>query len=100
MNLSLQRFVMRNSTFAWIALATVLLLSIPLIAMCFTSEVNWSIADFAIMGILLFGAGSAFVMIARKSPRKHWALIGMLLVVAVLYLWAELAVGVFTDLGN
>lgn len=100
MSQSFQRALMQNNVFAWIALVTILLLSIPLIAMRFTSEMNWSFADFVLMGILLFSAGSAFVIVARKSPRKHWAMIGILLVVAVLYIWAELAVGVFTELGS
>lgn len=100
MNTGRQRLYTKNNVFAWIALATILLLSIPLIAMRFTSEMNWSFADFVLMGILLFSAGSAFVIVARKSPRKHWAMIGILLVVAVLYIWAELAVGVFAELGS
>lgn len=91
---------MQNRVFAWIALATALLLLIPLIAMRFTSEVNWSIGDFVMMGILLFATGGAFVIAARKSPRKHWAIIGILFVVAFLYIWAELALGIFTDLGS
>ena len=92
--------VMRNGVFAWIALATGIVLLIPLIAMHFTSEVNWDPSDFLVMGALLFGTGSTFVLIARKVPRKYWILVAITCVVALLYVWAELAVGVFTDIGS
>ncbi|MEL7185359.1 MAG: hypothetical protein AAFN50_02845 [Pseudomonadota bacterium] len=89
-----------SRAFARVAVCTVLLLLIPLIAMQFTSEVNWSRADFAIMGVLLFGFGSAFVLIARKVQRKRRLVVGVVLAVLFLWLWAELAVGVFTNWGS
>ncbi len=92
--------VTRNSIFIWIALATGLILLIPLIAMQFTSEVNWDETDFIVMGLLIFGAASLFVLIARKVPRKHRAAIGILCVLGFLYIWAELAVGIFTTWGS
>ena len=92
--------VMQNKIFGWVALITGLILSIPLIAMQFTSEVNWNLSDFIVMGALLFGAGSIFVLVARVTPRKYRALIGVGFLLAVLYLWAELAVGIFTNWGS
>lgn len=88
-----------NKIFVWIAVATGIILSIPLIAMRFTSEVDWKLNDFTIMGILIFGMGSLFVLTARKV-RKHRLAIGIAFVLAFLYIWAELAVGIFTNWGS
>ncbi|KRE89698.1 hypothetical protein ASG87_03310 [Frateuria sp. Soil773] len=89
-----------NSVFAWIALVSCALLLIPLGAMQFTTEVNWGTADFIVMGVLLFAAGSAFVLVARKVSSRHRLLVGALVFAAFLYVWAELAIGVFTNIGN
>ena len=90
----------RNSVFMWVAIATGLLLLIPLVAMQFTNEVNWNTADFAVMGLLLFSAGSLFVLVSRKVPPGRRVLAGIIIAAAFLYLWAELAVGIFTNLGS
>ena len=90
----------QSSVFIWIALATGAVLLIPLIAMQFTTEVNWDGADFIVMGSLLFGSASLFVLVARRAARKHRVLIGSIFIAALLYMWAELAVGIFTNLGG
>ncbi|MBT8101783.1 MAG: hypothetical protein KJO95_02375 [Gammaproteobacteria bacterium] len=90
----------QNSVFVWIALATGAILLIPLIAMQFTSEVNWDETDFFIMGSLLFGMASLFVLAARTVSPRHRPFIGGMCVALFLYIWAELAVGVFTNLGG
>ncbi|SEA22051.1 hypothetical protein [Microbulbifer marinus] len=92
--------IMRRSAFAWVALTTGIMLLIPLIAMQFTKEVNWDRADFAVMGLLIFCAGGTFVLLSRKVPRKYRAAIGALVAVVFAIVWAELAVGIFTNLGS
>ena len=47
--------LMQNKVIIWIALATGLILLVPLLATQFTSEVNWTLLDFATAGTLLFG---------------------------------------------
>ena len=89
--------LMRNSVFAWIALGTGLLLLIPLVAMQFTEEVNWEVGDFIIMGVLLFGISSLFVLVSRKVARRRRLVAGLICLLAFLYLWAELAVGLFAE---
>ena len=79
-----------------IVLAVPLLLMIPLIAMQFTSEVNWTLSDFVVMGILLLGTGLVCELVMRKvkATNRRVVLIGVTL--ALLFLvWAELAVGIF-----
>lgn len=92
--------ITQNKIFAWIVLATGLILAIPLVAMQFTDEVKWTPADFAVMGTLLFATGSLFVLAARKLNKKYRLALGAAFLIALLYAWAELAVGIFTDIGS
>lgn len=73
-----------------------LILSIPLIAMQFTKEVNWTFSDFLIMGILLFTTVFTidFVMMKFKTLKSRLILVIGILALLVLA-WAELAVGIF-----
>ena len=85
-----------RKSLAGVALATGLLLLIPLVAMQFTSEVSWGLVDFLAAGTLLFGAGAAGVMAIRRFQRpgaRVMALAGIALALATV--WAELAVGIF-----
>ncbi|MBW7855788.1 MAG: hypothetical protein B6D43_10115 [Ignavibacteriales bacterium UTCHB1] len=69
---------------------------IPLFAMQFTNEVDWSIGDFLIMGILLFGTGTLCEIVFRKTRRITYRVLftfGLLLIFFLI--WAELAVGIF-----
>lgn len=91
--------LLQNNVFLWIAFLTGLVLLIPLIAMQFSDKVVWTPADFVAMGTLLFGAGSLFVLTARRVT-KYQAVVAIVFAAALLYVWAELAVGVFTDLGS
>ena len=78
-----------------ILLATAFLLLIPLIAMQFTNEVNWNVADFLVAGILLSGMGITFVLITNKmTKRTHRIAVGIALAAVLLFIWAELAVGI------
>lgn len=90
----------RQAVFIWIAFATLAILLVPFVAMQFTSDVRWDATDFIVMGALLFGMGSLYVLAARKKLRKHRMFLGILFVATFLYIWAELAVGVFTNLGS
>lgn len=91
--------IMQNKVFLWIALATGLLLLVPLLAMQFSDDVAWTLFDFATAGVLLFSAGLVFVLAARRT-RKYRVIIAIVVAAAFLYLWAELAVGIFTTWGS
>jgi vacuolar-type H+-ATPase subunit I/STV1 len=77
-----------------VALATAAILLVPFIAMQFTSEVNWTMSDFAIAGMLLAGMGLAYVLttMTMRNPRTR-LVTGAAFAVALLLIWAELAVG-------
>lgn len=92
--------IQKSTVFAWIAAATAAVLLVPLLAMQFTADVQWSAADFIVMGSLLFGMGSLFVLVARRAPCRHRVFVGATFLIAFVYIWSELAVGVFTDLGG
>jgi hypothetical protein len=87
---------MKNTRLLIIFAGIVLLLLIPLIAMQFTSEVDWKISDFIIMGILLSGTGVLCELTLRKIQSiPNRIIICAAILGAFLLIWAELAVGIF-----
>ena len=79
-----------------IFLVVILLLTIPLIAMQFTDEVEWSPSDFMIMGLLLSVTGFTGVLISKKvNSYSHRVLLLVIFAIIFLLIWAELAVGIF-----
>lgn len=89
-----------DAALIWIASIACVLFTIPLIAMQFTGEVNWGPLDFVVWGALLSAAGSASLWASRNLPRSKWLGAGALVVAIFVYVWAELAVGIFTSLGS
>ena len=83
------------------AIIVALILLVPLVAMQFTDEVNWTRSDFVIAGVLLFGSALIYELATKNmSTPKNRLAIGIVVPVVLLWLWAELAVGVFTDWGS
>ncbi|MBT8049726.1 MAG: hypothetical protein KJO70_00910 [Gammaproteobacteria bacterium] len=80
----------------WAAAALALLT--PLIAMQFTEEVNWDLADFLVFGALLLFFCSAYEIGTRLIGNRVYRLgLGIVLLAAFILIWAELAVGIFGD---
>ncbi|WP_313270314.1 hypothetical protein [Epilithonimonas vandammei] len=72
------------------------ILSIPLMAMQFTEEVNWTISDFLVMGILLFTTVFTIDFVLKKfKTLKSRLILTVGIVVLLALVWAELAVGIF-----
>lgn len=90
---------MQKKVFLPIAFVAVLILTIPLIAMQFTDQVVWTLSDFIIAGFLLFSTGTILAWATNKFP-KHKIFIVALIIFAFIWLWAELAVGIFTNWGS
>lgn len=79
----------------FLSIATAILL-LPLIAMQFTAEVNWTLFDFIVAGVLLYGTAFLLDFVIKKfsDPRSRRIAVTTV-VLGLLLLWAELAVGIF-----
>lgn len=70
------------------------LLLIPLVAMYFTDEVNWTIFDFLMAGVLLFSTGLGYIFISRFSSGIIYKIaVGLAALSSLLLIWVNLAVG-------
>jgi hypothetical protein len=93
--------IMQNKNIIRIALATAFILLLPLLAMQFTDEVVWGLADFAVAGALLFGTGLTYELVARKGGNIAYRVaVGVALAAALLLVWLNLAVGVIGSEDN
>ena len=71
------------------------LLAIPFIGMQFTDQVNWSLFDFILMGILLLALGFGIHLISLKIKTNRQKIIFITVAVLLfLFIWGELAVGI------
>ncbi len=84
-----------------VAVVTAAILMIPLVAMQFTSEVVWTGLDFVAAGVLLAFTGLVLVTALRRlRTAKSRLLAAGVIGIGFLYCWAEMAVGIFTNLGS
>jgi hypothetical protein len=79
---------------AWGAAAALFLL--PLAAMQFTSNVNWTTTDFLVWGGLIGVTGALIELAVRvlRTPLYRFIAVAAILAFALL-VWADVAVGVF-----
>jgi len=93
--------IRRHKNIIRIALAIALILLVPLLAMQFTDEVVWDLADFAVAGALLFGTGLTYELVARKMGSIAYRVaVGIALAAAFLLVWVNLAVGLIGSEDN
>jgi hypothetical protein len=98
----IQMCLMKYRNIIYLAVVTAVFLLIPLIAMQFTSEVNWTGSDFVFAGTLIFGTGLLFE-IARKGAagnRAYKLAAGLTLTGAFLLVWINAAVGMIGSENN
>ncbi|WP_460502147.1 hypothetical protein, partial [Hymenobacter agri] len=77
-----------------LALVTAALLLVPFVAMQFTKEVNWTLADFVFAGGLVFGTGLVYQLIAGQANGPAYRFgIGLALAAGLLLIWLNGAVG-------
>lgn len=86
----------KNKRLIFVLLIPTIVLLIPFIAMQFSDEVNWSLFDFVVAGILLFGTSLLCELAIRKISNLNFKIVACIVILIGLFLiWAELAVGVF-----
>ena len=86
-------FSKRISTYILLVIA---LLSIPLIAMQYTSEVNWTLFDFLMAGFLLITLLTLIEIILLNFKNKTFKIITVFVIIFLfLLLWGDLSVGIF-----
>ena len=75
-----------------IVAASILLLQA--VAMQFSAKVNWTASDFILAAAMIIGTGLVYVFASRllRTTRQR-VVFGMLLAVALLLVWVEMAVG-------
>jgi len=89
-------FLKKNRNIGIIVLATLALLSVPLIAMQFSDDVKWGLEDFIVAGGLLLGTGLLWEFSTRDlKDRRQKVIIGLALLAVLAVVWVELAVGIF-----
>ncbi|MFV9552110.1 hypothetical protein [Algibacter sp. PT7-4] len=74
----------------------IVILLIPLIGMQFSNQVNWTIQDFIVAGLLLFSASFTVELFLKKFKNKqHRIIIVSAIIIILILIWIELAVGIF-----
>ncbi|MEN9703945.1 MAG: hypothetical protein RLZZ209_1373 [Bacteroidota bacterium] len=80
----------------WRVFSPLLLLLLPLVGMLISDEVNWSLFDFMIMGLLILSLSFGIKQILRATfTYKYKALFIALFLLVFMLIWVELAVGIF-----
>tara|TARA_R110002051_G_scaffold283677_2_gene345558 strand:- start:1033 stop:1323 length:291 start_codon:yes stop_codon:yes gene_type:complete len=72
------------------------ILFVPLLAMQFTDQVNWTVADFMVAGALLMITSVLIELVLRKvTATKYRIALCVTLLVGLILILIELAVGLF-----
>lgn len=78
-----------------------LFLLVAYLAIRFNGVFAWGVADFVLVAALLFGAGLAYALAARKSGSLFYrAGLGLALATALLLIWGSLALGIIGSEDN
>ena len=95
--------IMQNITkrlSVWAAIVA-LIMMLPLVAMQFTDEVVWDETDFIVAGILLFGTGLGYELVARKMGNiAYKSAVGVALAAVLILVWINGAVGLIGSEDN
>lgn len=84
-----------------IALVTGGILLIPLIGTMIGDEWDWGVFDFVVLGALIAGAGTLIELVRHNvKDTTYRALLILGVIFFGMWIWAELAVGIFTNWGS
>ena len=90
-----------SASFAKVTAISLLILLIPFTASLITDEMAWSLYDFLLAGVMLFGTGSAYVLVSRQSGSVIYkAAVGLALASGLFLVFANLAVGIIGSEDN
>ena len=79
-----------------IPVACLSLLLIPMATMLISDEINWSIFDFLVMGVLLFSFGISINLVLNNTKNSKIRITFFTILILIFSLiWIELAVGIF-----
>lgn len=96
---------MKNKNVIRIVLITAGILLIPLVLQLTIGTGvdgqgwNWKLGDFVVVGILIFITGLLLDLAMRKMS-KYRVVVATAIVLLFIWLWVELAVGLFTNWGS
>jgi hypothetical protein len=86
---------------ARVVIAASLILMVPWLAMRVTDQMDWGLADFALAGALLVGAGLLYELAAGHGDSLAYrAAVAIALAAALLLVWMNLAVGIIGSEDN
>ncbi len=92
----MQQVILKNKRLYIILGTASIILLVPLVAMQFTSEVQWTLSDFLIGAVLLLGTGLLLELLLRVIKKTSLRIaVGAAILLILLLVWAELAVGIF-----
>ena len=73
-------------------------LLLPLVAMQFTSEVDWDSMDFVVFGLMLLVVCGGYELATRLTGKKAYRLAAGIVLLGVFFLiWVQLAVGIIGE---
>ncbi len=82
------------SFFSRLAFGVAVFLMIPLTAMQFSEDVNWSLFDFILAWTILVGSGMTYKLVARTFNSSSFRLgVGLAVGTSLVLVWINLAVG-------
>ncbi|MEZ0287141.1 MAG: hypothetical protein ACAH35_04895 [Candidatus Paceibacterota bacterium] len=87
---------MKSSAFTRILFVPATILVLLFLLMQFSKDMDWTLFDFAVVGALLVGANLVYELVVRKIENTgKRAILSTVLILAILIIWADLAVGIF-----
>lgn len=107
---NMTQLMQTRAVIRWV-LITAAVLAVPALAMAFklgvpdpgsgTEGVNWGPMDFAIIGVLVLGAGLLFEYASSRAGNvSHRLAVGIAVLAGLGLVWVNLAVGMIGDEGN
>lgn len=87
---------MKQKQFVYLMVGVAGLLMLPLIGSYISTEINWSLFDYIVMGILLTAAGLIAILVYNRFKNRKFKFLYLAIIgVVFLLIYIELAVGLF-----